>query len=265
MSGLPRAGNTLLSSILNQNPKINATANSVLPEIMFRIHDVKSQDIVYNNFPDEASVDNVLKNLFDAYYKDWDGDFIIERGAWITPYNFTLLENYFGDDIKIVILVRDVLDVIKSYLNLCAKDPNFYINVGYNKLDHATLYLSEIEEKCELIMKKGDLLDTMLYSIKWLLDNKKNSLLHFVDYKDLIKDTEKEIKGIYKFFNMDYYHHHFTNLEQFSINNVKYDDNAYGASIDMHKIRTGKIKSLTHSIELPKSVVNKYSGLGLWS
>ena len=134
MYGLPRAGNTLLGCILNQNPRINATANSVLPEIMFSINNIKYYDVAYNNFPDEASIDNVLKNLFDSYYQDWDGDFIIERGGWITPGNFSLLEKYFQDEIKIVILVRDILDVIKSYLNMSFKDPNFYINLRYNEL-----------------------------------------------------------------------------------------------------------------------------------
>ena len=60
MYGLPRAGNTLLGCILNQNPRINATANSVLPEIMFSINNIKYYDVAYNNFPDEASIDNVL-------------------------------------------------------------------------------------------------------------------------------------------------------------------------------------------------------------
>ena len=64
MYGFPRAGNTLLGCILNQNPRINATANSVLPEIMFSINKIKFYDTAYNNFPDESSIDNILKNLF---------------------------------------------------------------------------------------------------------------------------------------------------------------------------------------------------------
>ena len=54
MYGFPRAGNTLLGCILNQNPRINATANSVLPEIMFSINNIKFYDTAYNNFPDES-------------------------------------------------------------------------------------------------------------------------------------------------------------------------------------------------------------------
>ena len=265
MYGLPRAGSTLLGSVLNQNPRINSTANSVLPEMMFRIHTIKSQDIAYNNFPDQSSLDNVLKGLFDSYYKDWDGDFIIERGGWITPCNFTLLEQYFSHDIKIVVLVRNVLDVIKSYLHLCDTDPNFYINLRYRELDPTTLYRSEVEEKCDLIMQKGDTVDTMLYSINWLLKNKKQDCLHFIEYENLVKDPEAEVRGVYDFYGIDYFDHHFTKLEQFSVNGTSYDDGIPGTAINMHTIRTDKIKPLTHSIELPKSVVRKYSNLELWS
>ena len=34
--------------------------------------------------------------------------------------------------------------------------------------------------------------------------------------------------------------------------------------MDMHTIRTEKIGDVPYSIELPQSVINKYSGLELW-
>ena len=37
LAGLPRCGNTLFSSILNQNPNIKVTANSLLPEIFLAL------------------------------------------------------------------------------------------------------------------------------------------------------------------------------------------------------------------------------------
>jgi len=262
--GFPRAGNTLLSCILNQNPKINTTANSIIPSIMFSMENIKQYDVVYRNFPDEESINNVSKSLFDSYYKDWDGDIIVERGAWITPCNFNLLEKYFQPEIKIVVLVRDVLDVIKSYINICNKYPNFYINQKYEQLDQTTLYKSELEEKCDLIMERNGLVDVILYSIRWLLDNNKHKHLHFVYYNDLVENTEDVIKGIYKFFGIDFYEHTFADIEQFSSNDIKYDDNSLGFGSDMHTIRSDKIEFVDNQIELPPSVVNKYSDLKLW-
>ena len=52
--GLPRAGNTLFGSILNQNPRVKVTANSIVPDIIWRTECLK-QDEIYHNFPDEKS------------------------------------------------------------------------------------------------------------------------------------------------------------------------------------------------------------------
>tara|TARA_R100001143_G_C3321393_1_gene114951 strand:+ start:40 stop:891 length:852 start_codon:yes stop_codon:yes gene_type:complete len=264
ISGFPRSGNTLLASILNQNSNIDATAHSILPDILFSIENIKHYNVAYNNFPDRQSVDNVSKNIFDSYYKDWSADIIIERGDWITPCNFSLLEKYFLGEIKIVVLVRGILDIIKSYLNLCAVDSEFHINKTYDSLDKTTLYKDEIEEKCDIIMRKGGYVDVILYSIKWLFDNNKEKHLYFVDYDELVKNTKNTIKGIYNFLNIDFFDHHFTHLEQLNVNNTSYNDNILGIGGDMHTIRTNAIKEIDYQIELPVRVINNYSNLELW-
>jgi len=38
LCSLPRAGNTLLGSILNQSKDIKLTANSILPEIIYQLY-----------------------------------------------------------------------------------------------------------------------------------------------------------------------------------------------------------------------------------
>ena len=56
---LPRSGNTLFASIMNQNKEIAATANSITLEIMKDLFLLKQTD-VFQNFPDHRSLDNVL-------------------------------------------------------------------------------------------------------------------------------------------------------------------------------------------------------------
>ena len=63
ISGFPRAGNTVLASILNQNPKIKASAHSILPDVLFQLDKLKDKDI-YRNFPDEKSLDNLIEKTF---------------------------------------------------------------------------------------------------------------------------------------------------------------------------------------------------------
>ena len=67
---LPRSGNTLFTSIINQNSDIACTANSVTLEIMKNLFLVKTTD-TFKNFPDYKSLDNVMDNVFTNYYQQW--------------------------------------------------------------------------------------------------------------------------------------------------------------------------------------------------
>jgi len=79
LAGFPRAGNTLLTSILNQNPDIGCTPNSITLEIIKDIFLLKQTE-VFLNYPDHCSLDNVLDAVYSAYYKDWNFKYIIDRG-----------------------------------------------------------------------------------------------------------------------------------------------------------------------------------------
>ena len=48
---MPRSGNTLFASVMNQNPEIAATANSITLEVMKDLFLLKQTD-VFQNFPD---------------------------------------------------------------------------------------------------------------------------------------------------------------------------------------------------------------------
>ena len=45
LHGLPRAGNTLLGSIINQNPKVAVTANSIIADMLGELYTLQNSDI----------------------------------------------------------------------------------------------------------------------------------------------------------------------------------------------------------------------------
>ena len=91
--GLPRAGNTLFGSLLNQNPRVRVTANSIVAETMWITQGLKN-DTLYKSFPDERSLDNVIKNIIPNYYKDWDCDVVLDRSVWGLQDNLEMLKKY---------------------------------------------------------------------------------------------------------------------------------------------------------------------------
>ena len=64
LNGLPRAGNTLFASIMNQNPKVAVSANSICADMMGELFTLKKTDI-FQNYPDHKSFDNVAAKVFE--------------------------------------------------------------------------------------------------------------------------------------------------------------------------------------------------------
>ena len=114
---MPRAGNTLLATILNQNPDMQVSANSLVPELLHHIHLTKSGD-VFRNFPDHKSLDNVIENIIPNYYKDWNYKYIIDRSNVGMEDTLPLLSKYFKNPLKIIVLDRALEEVVSSYIKV---------------------------------------------------------------------------------------------------------------------------------------------------
>ena len=152
LMAMPRSGNTLFASIMNQNPKVACTANSITLEIMKDIFLLKQTD-VFLNYQDHKSLDNVLSSVFQSYYKDWPQDVIIDRGPAMTDGNFMLLQKHLNQPIKCIVLWRDLLDVLASFIKWFENEPTAYINkCGKN-----------IEEKLFVLMNnKGSIVKELI-------------------------------------------------------------------------------------------------------
>ena len=108
--GMPRSGNTLFASIMNQNPEVAATANSITLEIMKDLFFLKNTD-VFLNYPDHKSLDNVLDVVYDTYYKDWPQRIIIDRGPVMTSGNFALMQKHYKRPFKCIVLLLSLIHI----------------------------------------------------------------------------------------------------------------------------------------------------------
>jgi hypothetical protein len=240
LCGMPRAGNTLLGSLINQNKNIEVTSNSIVPAILSELYKLK-ESLVFKNFPDHISFDNVYKNVFKNYYNSWDKSVIIERAPWGLSGNLYLLKKIIKDP-AFIILYRPVLKCLASFVNI--HKPN------------------NIENYCdELMNKEYGIVGKSLFSINNLINNKeKYTIIH---YNDIVKNPTKEIKKIFSFINLKYKKININKINQFSANNVYYDDSVLSASL--HKLKTNKIEKSNYSINkiLPKQIIDKYSNLDI--
>lgn len=263
LSGLPRSGNTLLSSILNQNPEIKVSANSFLDDYMYQTAMLFHSD-KYKNFPDEKSLDNLLKNTFDSYYGNWNAKYIIDRGIWGTPVNIFLLKKYLKNEIRIICTVRDIVEIIGSFLHISRerlkKDLQDEINCG---LRFHSSYKSEDEILCEIVTRANGQLEKSLFSLHNLIKNEDKKIFHIVEYHNLVEDTEKTIKDVYDFLEINHFNHKFNYINQFETNGIKYDDSIWMA--DLHKLNH-KIKFSNYNLNdvLSSDLIQKYSNMEFW-
>ena len=242
---LPRSGNTLFSSIINQNPEIVCTPNSITLEIIKDLFLLKNTD-VFLNYPDHKSLDNVLNSVYDNYYKDWSQRIIIDRGPVMTPGNFSLMQKHYKRPFKCIVLLRDLMDVLASYMQWYTENPNAFVNRYGCKND---------EEKLSMIMNNKGAVAKDLEAIK----NAYNypDICHFVKYDDLVTQPEQEFRKIYQFLNEPYFNHRFENLQQVEVNGMKYDDTIVGKN--MHNIRSIVRKVNNSYIEkIPERIKQKY-------
>jgi len=242
---LPRSGNTLFASIMNQNPEIACTANSVTLEIMKNLFLVKTTD-TFKNFPDYKSLDNVMDNVFTNYYQQWPQRIIIDRGPALTsanPGNFELIQKHFKPGFKCIVLLRDLMEVFASYMKWYTENPNSFVN-KFGKTD---------EEKLLGLMKEEGAIVKEIKSIQ-TAHNYPN-ICHFIRYNDMVANPKKVFQELYEFLDEPYYPHYFENLKQININDIKYDDTVLGKN--MHTIRS-TVKKETNNYIVPNSIRERY-------
>ena len=243
---MPRSGNTLFASVMNQNPEIAATANSITLEIMKDLFLLKKTD-VFQNFPDHKSLDNVLNVVYDNYYKDWPQRLIIDRGPVMTPPNLNLMQKHFKRPFKCIVLLRDLVDVLASYMQWYTENHDAFPNKYNHKND---------EEKLLALMNKDGAIAKELEAIK----NSHNypGMCHYVKYDDIVTNPEKEFKKIYEFIDEPYFNHRFDNLDQVSVNGLSYDDKIVGSN--MHKLFDGPIRKVYNPYieKIPERIREKY-------
>jgi hypothetical protein len=237
---------------MNQNPDIAVTHNSITLEIMKDIYLLKQTD-VFQNYQDHKSLDNVLDGIFDSYYKDWNYKYIIDRGPVTTPGNLMLINKHLKRPFKCIIIWRDLMEVLASYIKWFENEPSAFPN-KYGK--------TTIEEKLWMLMNKDGAIAKDLVAIENALKPENKSMCHFLKYDELVNDTQNQLNKIYDFLEIPYFQHNTQRLNQFSVNGITYDDTVVGNK--MHTIRERIYKEENPYLnKIPESIRKAYGHIKL--
>ena len=258
MAGLPRAGSTLLSTLLNQNPRFYSGPSSPVLGTMYNIHDYFQVNELYTGYPKPDQVNAIIGSVIRHWYDDVEEEVIFDKNrAWTARVPF--IEGYIRQEAKIIVPVRRVDEVLASMLTMIHRNPfeegQPRINFVDENLVKNNIPIND-ENRCTHLLNRGGIVWESLNAIKLGMEEGYGDKFLFVDYNDLVEDPQKELNDIYEFLNEEPYEHTFDNL----FNKHREDDlTTYGLG-DMHQVHSKLKKTSSNPDEvLPDSVIELYN------
>ena len=260
MAGLPRAGSTLLSTLLNQNPRFYSGPSSPVLGVMYATHDnFQNSNELYTGYPKPNQANEIVGSIIRHWYSDVKEEVIFDKNrAW--PARVPFIEGYIGQEAKIIVPVRRVDEILTSMLTMIHrntfKEGQPRINFVDEQLVKNNIPISD-ETRCEyLLTSQGGIVWESLNATKLGVEEGHADKFLFVDYNDLVEDPQKELNEIYEFLGEEPFEHTFDNLS----NEHREDDlTTYGLS-DMHEVHSKLEKtSPDPSTVLPDSIIELYN------
>lgn len=250
ISGLPRSGSTLLSTILNQNPDFTANISSPLARFVRAVITESHAGPGYHLQCDEPRRIKLIQGLVENYYYDTDAPvcFNTNRG-WTALTDVLAVSN---PESKVICCVRDIPAILDSFETLFRKNP-FSISKMYSQEEATNVYT-----RCDALMNPGHTLKFAYDSLREAMSGSNSHKLLIVEYEELARTPEKVIRSLYSFINEPYFDHDFTAVE------ASYDEYDADANINgLHKIRKG-VSYISRKPIIPQDIWQKYSGLEGW-
>lgn len=253
ISGLPRSGSTLLSSILKQNPKFTANISDPLHSYMHSIiRDTNSSVGMDSVVPVEKRRDLIV-DLFHSFYKtDKQVCFNTNRG-WTA--DTSILKDLFPN-FKMIVCLRDVAWILDSFEQLHAKNP-YTIKPLYHHQE-----LGNVHDRCRMLMGEmpnfGGYVHSPLINVQQSMFCNETEQICYVEYDTLVKSPHSTMKQIYQFLGEPWFDHDFNNVED------SYDEFDSQARIaGLHTVRKSIEYAPRRSI-LPGELWDKYSNMSFW-
>lgn len=262
MSGLPRAGSTLLSAILNQNPRIHSGPSSPVVPTMLTLENALANDELFMAYPKIPQASRLIASVLDIYYSDIDRPVIVDKNrSWVNRLHY--IPGYFGIEPKVLCPVRDIDEILASFIAMHRRSPISKagkINFMDDMLVKSNMLLTD-ENRCEFLSSPNGILGQSYHGLRKVLMEGKQKNIHLIEYRDLLNDPETVMRNIYEFLGEEYYKHDFTNI----INQYRENDSEVYGVEDMHEVRSELKRRDIDPVEiLPQSILEKCRNTEFW-
>jgi sulfotransferase len=262
ISGLPRSGSSVLSAILNQNPRFYSGPSSPVVATMLSLENSLANDELFLANPKIEQGKQIIASVLPQYYSDMSEPVIFDKNrSWTVRMEY--IEGYFDIKPKIICPVRDISEILASFIQMYRRNP-YQVNGKINFMDEMlvknNIPLTD-DNRCEMLASSNGILRQSVEALKKALMEGYDGNIHLVEYNDLINNPKETMDKIYQFLGEEPFEHTFDKLKN---ENSENDAQVYGFA-DMHEVRP-VLKSVSKRPEdvLSLQIIEKCKGTEFW-
>lgn len=254
ISGLPRSGSTLLSSILNQNPRFSASISDSLISFTKSYINIANSDGGVKSMVSEEKLKDLIIDMFHSYYKNDNEVCFNTNRSWTSE--IPLIKSLFPD-FKMIVCMRHIPWILDSFEVLERKDP-YTLKPLYGNMN-----LSNVYQRSHMLMGNipdtgGGVVSDPLLNLKHLVHSEDRHSVLYLDYDALVQHPKEVMKIVYNYLEEDYFEHDFNSV------GAKYEKYDEGVKIkDLHTVRDSVGFNKRKTI-LPTDLWNMYAEYSFW-
>jgi len=250
ISGLPRAGSTLLAALLRQNPRVQAGMTSPVGSLFTALLGQMSAVNEFAVFLTEEQKEAILKGVFDNYYADHQEKVVFDTNRlWCSK--MPALAALFPEA-KVIACVRNcswIIDSIEILVRRNAFNPSKIFNFDAT----GTVY-----SRAEGLSAGNGMVGFAWNALKEAYYGTHANRLMLLRYETLTSNPAAALKAVYDFIGERSFDHDFNNLE--------FDAEEFDARLGtpgLHRVGR-KVTVTKRDTILPPDLVRRYENDNFW-
>lgn len=194
LSGLPRTGSTLLTSILSQNPDIYVDGSSPLARILFGVSRTcnffASEGLI--RIGREDFTEELLTTIPEMFYKNVNHKYIVEKDRAWGRDELDLIK-YVSEKPRVLMMIRPITDIVRSFV-------------------HVKRINGDLLPEKDLLIAGVDPFMDAIQNTAYALQNVSDKFL-FGTYDQLVTEPDYFMNKVYDFWGIPSFSHSYTKIK----------------------------------------------------
>lgn len=256
LSGMPRAGTTVLGNILAQNPRFYVTPTSGLPNMLSGIREGYEQLTEFRAAPNDEELLGIMRGVVLGSYEAIDRPVIISRHrSWTCEIE--LVESILRRKAKFIMCVRDLPEILASLEKIWRDHKALSSMSAFTQGN--PIACRTLDGRCNYWVSQDHIVGYAYVAMQDALIRGFRDRMHFVHFDDLTRNPKEIVQGIYKFLGEEPFVHDFEHVQQV----IFEDDNVHGVK-GLHDIRQAVRPVPKRAKELLGPLAEKFRGPYIW-